>query len=627
MNAKSRALYIGWVRIAWFSLVLLLVQAAVAPTQTSRRPNILWLTSEDNGPSLGAYGDTYATTPTFDKLASRGMIYTNAWSNAPVCAPARTTIISGMYPISTGSEHMRSSTRLPAKMKMYPQYLRDAGYYCTNNSKEDYNLEKDGQVWDESSDKAHWRNRKQGQPFFAVFNFLTTHESQIRKRPHKAVHDPAKVRIPAYHPDTPEVRKDWAQYHDKMTEMDRQSADVLAQLEQDGLSEDTIVFYYGDHGPGMPRSKRWPYNSGLRVPLIVHIPEKYRDLAPADWKPGGKRDQLVSFVDLAPTLLKLAGIDPPRQMQGQPFLATKVQQDRSYVYGFRGRMDERIDLVRSVRDQRYVYIRNFMPHKIYGQHISYMFETPTTRVWKQLYDEGKLKPPQTFFWETKPAEELYDLSSDPDEVKNLAESAGHADILKRLRKAVHDWQIEVRDVGLLPEGEIHSRANGGAPYDVGHDPKRYPIEQILATAELASSMKPDAIDKLEKALSDPDSAVRYWGALGILIRGSRAAEQARQKLEKALTDPSPHVRVVAAETLGRYCSRADQMILQLLELANVEKHGVYVSISALNALEELGKKTKLPVAAIKALPRKDPAAPERAQEYVPRLIETFTSGL
>ena len=223
---------------------------------------------------MGAYGDDYADTPNLDALAAKGMIYTRAWSTAPVCAPARTTLISGVYPPSTGSQHMRSMTRLPASMKMYPQYLRDVGYYATNNSKEDYNLEKPGQVWDESSREAHWRKRKKGQPFFAIFNFTQSHESQLRTRPHEQVHDPAGVRVPAYHPDEPEVRQDWAQYYDKITVVDGLAAEVLAELAQDKLDEDTIVFYYADHGSGMPRNKRWTYNSGLHVPSDRLLPRE-----------------------------------------------------------------------------------------------------------------------------------------------------------------------------------------------------------------------------------------------------------------------------------------------------------------------------------------------------------------
>src|SRR5687767_8643410 len=389
-------------------IILSLVVLGRASVLASQLPNILWITSEDNGPHLGCYGDSFAQTPKLDRLAAKGMIYLNVWSVAPVCAPARTALISGLYPSSTGSEHMRSMVKLPAHMKMFPQYLGEAGYYCSNNSKEDYNLEKPGRVWDESSNKAHWRNRKPGQPFFAVFNHTVTHESQIRKRPHQLKHDPAKVRVPRFHPEAPEVRQDWAQYYDKMTEMDALAGANLRELEDAGLSEDTIVFYFGDHGPGLPRCKRSPYNSGLGVPLIIYFPKKFRHLAPRGYSAGGESDRLVSFVDFAPTVLSLARIPTPRWMQGVPLSAPEPK----YLHGLRGRMDERYDLVRSVRDKQYVYIRNYMPHKIYGQHVSYMFETPTTQAWKRLFDQGKLKPPQTYFWEKKPAEELYDLERD-----------------------------------------------------------------------------------------------------------------------------------------------------------------------------------------------------------------------
>src|SRR5262245_14080635 len=387
-------------------------QAGEAP---KRLPNILWITCEDIGPHLGCYGDRYATTPNLDRLAARGLRYRVAWSNAPVCAPARTTIISAMYATSTGSHHMRSMTRLPDDMYMFVVALRRLGYYCTNNVKEDYNLEKTGQVWEESSNKAHWRRRKSGQPFFAVFNFVSTHESQIRRRPHTLVHDPAKVRLPAYHPDTPEVRHDWAQYYDNITTMDQIVGKQLKELEDAGLAKDTIVFFYSDHGSGMPRSKRWPYNSGLHVPLLIDFPDKWKHLAPKDYKPGGTTDRLVAFVDFAPTVLSLAGIKPPDYHQGRAFAGKFEGPPNEYLHGFRGRMDERYDLVRSVRDKRYVFVWNFMPHRIYGQHVSYMFETPTTRVCKRLFDEGKLNKAQARFWRTKPAFELYDLQNDPDE--------------------------------------------------------------------------------------------------------------------------------------------------------------------------------------------------------------------
>ncbi len=593
------------------------------------RPNVLWITSEDNGPHIGAFGDHYADTPHLDRLAAKGLIYVNAWSNAPVCAPARTAIITGLYPPSTGSQHMRSMTRLPARMKMYPQFLRDVGYYCTNNSKEDYNLAKPGKVWDESSRKAHWKNRRPGQPFFAVFNYTVSHESQIRKRPHTLVHDPAKVRVPAYHPDTPEVRHDWAQYYDKVTEMDACVGATLEELNKAGLADETIIFYYGDHGSGMPRSKRWPYNSGLNVPLIVFIPEKFKHLRPEEYVPGGKTDRLVSFVDLAATLLSLVGIKPPEYMQGHAFLGEFESPPQPYVYGFRGRMDERYDMVRSVRNKRYIYIRNYMPHKIYGQYIAYMFQTPTTQVWKRLYDQGKLKPPQTFFWETKPAEELYDLENDPDEIHNLVDSPEHQDVLKRLRKAQQQLAVRIRDVGFLPEGEIHSRSEGSTPYEMGHDDRKYPLKRIMAVAEAASSLKPEALAELKHAFQSADSASRYWAAMGILMRGHSAVDSARGELQQALSDTSPYVRVIAAEALGKHGNDSDlrAALPILVDAAALDKQGIFSSMLALNALDALDEKAASVAEAIKALPTSDPTVNRRMRAYVPNLIRKTLADL
>ncbi|MCZ6795714.1 MAG: sulfatase-like hydrolase/transferase [Planctomycetota bacterium] len=608
--------------------VLLTVRGAAAGV-AAERPNILWITSEDNGPHLGCYGDTYADTPRLDALARKGLRYLNAWSTAPVCAPARTTLISGIYPPSSGAEHMRSMTRLPEGMLMYPQYLRRAGYYVTNNNKMDYNLEQPGKVWDESSRRAHWKNRKPGQPFFAIFNHTVSHESRIRRRPHKQVHDPAKVRVPAYHPDTPEVRKDWAQYHDKLTEMDALAGKNLEELEEAGLSDDTIVFYYGDHGAGMPRSKRWPYNSGLWVPLIIHIPEKFRHLAPEDYRPGGATDRLVGFIDLAPTLLSLVGIEPPAHFQGHAFLGKHARPEQPFLHGFRGRMDERYDMVRTVRDKRYIYIRNYMPHKIYGQHVSYMFQTPTTRVWKRLYDEGKLAPPRTYFWERKPPEELYDLEKDPDEVRNLAGSPEHRGVLERLRKAQREHALAIRDVGFLPEDEIHTRSAGSSPYEMGHDAARYPLERIMKVAELASSLSGGALPALEKALGDDDSAVRYWGALGILMREEKGVREAAGALRKALRDPSPNVRVVAAEALARYASPADLKgaLDVLLGAADLRENSPYVAALALNAIDELDGKARAARAAIDALPRSHGPKGRGSGNYAERLIEKILADL
>ena len=622
----------SFAQLTW-SMMALLILAAMTPVLAGpaagdERPNILWITCEDTGPQLGCYGDPYAETPNLDRLAARGMRYLHAWSNAPVCAPARTTIITGVYPTSTGSEHMRSLVDMPAMMKMYPQLLRERGYYCTNNSKEDYNLKARGRVWDDSSGKAHWKNRGPGQPFFAVFNITVSHESQIRARPHTLRHDPAKVRLPAYHPDTPEVRHDWAKYYDIVTEMDAQAGRRVRELEEAGLADNTIVFFYGDHGSGMPRSKRWPYDSGLHVPLIVVVPEKFKHLAPKEYAAGVASDRLVGFVDLAPTLVSLAGAEPPDWMQGHAFMGRFEAPPQPYLYGFRGRMDERYDMVRSVRNERYVYVRNYMPHLIYGQYLDYMFQTPTTRVWKRLYDEGKLAPPRTYFWEPKPAEELYDLQADRDEVHNLVDSPQHQAVLNELRKAHREHVLRIRDVGFLSEAEQHRRADGTTMYELGHDPSRYPLEKILAMADLASSRTPEVLSQLQRGLKDEDSGVRYWAVMGLLIRGRAAVEAGREDLRAALKDDSPTVRILAAWALGQYGSDADlALALPVLKsLAPPDTNGAYASILDLNAIDALGPRAAGLAGFLRTMPTKDPSAVGRANGYVDRLLEEILGG-
>lgn len=609
---------------------LLALGSTTLAAETPARPNILWLTTEDIGPQLRCYGDAYADTPHLDAFAARSLLYRNAWSNAPVCAPARTTIIAGVYPTATGSEHMRSTARLPQQIQMYPQILRQAGYYCTNNVKEDYNLNPNGKVWDESSGKAHYKNRAAGQPFFAIFNHTGTHESQIRTRPHKAVHDPAQAVVPAYHPDTPEVRQDWAQYYDNITEMDAWFAKQLTELKDAGLAEDTIVFFYGDHGSGMPRSKRTPCNSGLHVPLIVHFPEKWKHLAPPDYKAGGTTDRLVSFVDLAPTLFSIAGIEIPAWIQGKPFAGTKVAEPRKYVFGFRGRMDERTDLVRSARDGRHVYVRNFMPHRPHGQHVGYQLQTPTTRVWKELFAAGKLTPEQSYFWQMpRASEELYDLQNDRWEVKNLAADPAHKETLERMRKATRDWMLTSRDVGLLPEGEIHSRSKGSDPYTYGHSPA-YAIEKILAAAELASNNDPAAAKDLLGLLSDGDSAIRYWAAIGLLARGKPAIDAHRDAILSAMTkDESVYVRIVAAEAIGKFGTDADlpAALKTLLAAADAKTTGAYATTAALQSIDEVGAKAAVIKDELAALEVIDPTSLPRTREYPTRLMETLSKSL
>ncbi|MBX7165442.1 MAG: sulfatase-like hydrolase/transferase [Pirellulales bacterium] len=576
-----------------FAILFFAGAALTCSAATSRadveRPNVLWITAEDHGPHLGCYGDAYATTPRLDALARRGMIYDRVWSVVPVCAPARTAIITGLYPSATGAEHMRSLVTLPHGMRLFPELLRAAGYYCTNNSKEDYNVAQPNRVWDESSPRAHWRKRAAGQPFFAVFNFTQSHESQIRRRPHRAVHDPAQVRVPAYHPDLPEVRQDWAQYYDQLTEVDTAAGRVLDELAADGLDDDTIVCYFADHGPGMPRSKRSPCNSGLQVPLIVAVPDKWRQLAPADYQPGGRSSRLVSFVDLAPTVLSLAGIEPPATGHGRAFAGKFVQPGGDCLHGLRGRMDERYDCVRSATDGRFVYVRNFRPELPAGQHVEYMFATGTTRVWKQAFDEGGLTPEQAQFWQPRPAEELYDLADDPDEVHNLAGLPEHAATLVRLRAAVRQQAIDVCDVGLLPEAEMRRSAGNDAPWTMGHDPGRYDAELTFEIADLASRGGTDDLARLTELLTSDAAAMRYWAARGLGRLGPGAVRNAAAQLGKLLQDESSSVVCAAAEALAIQGTAADRepSIAALARLLTQQADETYAVMEVLNAWERI----------------------------------------
>lgn len=425
------------------------------PAEKRKQPNVLWISAEDISPSLGCYGDSYALTPRLDQLASEGLRFTRCFTHAGVCAISRSGLITGMYPVSIGSQHMRSQIELPSNVKAFPEYLRAAGYWTTNRSKTDYNFPPPKKAWDENSPNARdWRGRAAGQPFFSVINLTTTHESQIRGKFGETLHDPAKAQLPPYIPDTPVTRRDWARYADLLTTLDQQVAAILDQLEADGLAEETIVFFWGDHGQGLSRGKRWLYDSGTRTPLIIRWPGKL--------SAGSVCDDLVCFLDFAPTMLRLAGVDVPSHLQGRVLppvekgiaaVGSRLSAvGREYVFGHRDRMDETYDLIRSARDTRFKYIRNYAPRRSYAQNITYMNQMPTMREMRRLHAEGSLTgAPALYFRETKPVEELFDTEADPHEVVNLAERPEHAETLKRMRVALERWQEDVGDSGLIPE--------------------------------------------------------------------------------------------------------------------------------------------------------------------------------
>ena len=432
-----------------------------------KQPNIVWIVCEDMSPHLGCYGEKVAKTPNLDRLASEGVRYTNAFTTAGVCAPCRNAIITGCYQTSNGGQNMRTSGMsasakddypagfkpysavLPPDVKCFSEYLRKAGYYCTNNSKEDYQFEAPVTAWDESNRKAHWRNRKdKNQPFFAIFNSLTTHESQVWARDKEPLLvNPKDVEVPPYYPDDSISRHVIARFLTNVMIMDKEVGDIIAQLKMDGLYDNTIIFFYSDHGDGMPYVKRELHDRGLRVPLIIKAPFL---------KQGATDDQLISFIDLAPSVLSLAGIPVPKSIQGQAFLGEqKAKKARPYIYGARDRMDSEIDRVRSVSDGRFNYLRYYMPQLPFYQNIRYRLQNPLMPHLLKLRDEGKLNAAQMdWFRPTKPDEELFDLQADPFELNNLAKNPQYADKIKELKSAHEKWLKDYKDWGAIPEMDM-----------------------------------------------------------------------------------------------------------------------------------------------------------------------------
>lgn len=431
------------------------------PAKAQDRPNIVWISAEDLSPRLGAYGDDVARTPNLDRLASEGTLFTRAFTSAGVCAPSRAGIITGMYQNSWGGHNMRVTHQGPGLptpyhavpppyVKAFTEYLRAAGYFTSNDVKNDYQIGEPVTIWDENERGAHWRSplREEGQPFFSVFNFTVTHESQSWIDPdEETTTDPAAVEVPPYYPDTPEVRRQIAKHYDNIASMDEQAGEILRQLEEDGLADNTIVFYWGDHGDGLPRMKRWLYDSGLLVPLIVRWP--------GELVPGTVDDRLVSFIDLAPTVLSLAGVPVPRHMQGQVFLGDRQAPPREYIHAARDRIDMVYDMVRAVRDKRFKYIRNYYPEKPFVQFVDYRNRSSIMQELFRLHRSGDLNETQRLWLsDQRPPEELYDVVADPHEVNNLADNPAYRGVINRLRAEMDDWMARIDDKGDIPEDRM-----------------------------------------------------------------------------------------------------------------------------------------------------------------------------
>ena len=534
-------------------------------------PNIIWIVSEDNSPLIGCYGDTNARTPNIDKLASEGIIYDNAFANAPVSAPSRSTLVTGMFANCLGTHHMRCKNPVPDFVHFFPKYLKDEGYFTSNRIKKDYNTFDQDSVWDVDS-WWNWEEALEGigdnQPFFIQYNTWMSHEDKVQSKTRRDEYwkgtlsaygypdsvespfefeefVPGSIPHPPYHPDILEVDEDWADYYSCIERMDAEVGLIMAQLEKDSLLDNTIVFYFSDHGGVVVRSKRFTYESGLKVPFIIRFPDKYQYLAPG--KPGTRTDRVISFIDLPPTLLNLLGIPIPDYMQGNPFLGKDSKKESEYAYGFRGRMDEAYDFSVTIRDKNFRYIKNYMPNRIWGQHISFLWKARVPSAWEKAFKDGTCDDIQNRFWQQKPVEELYEIASDPHNVNNLAKNPDYTKDLERMRTACKTWIFDIKEKSFMPEGDMVSRSKGSTPYELMDD-KDFPFDMVVETAELAIEGNPENLPVLIKRLHHEESSVRYWATVGCSILGKQS-EPAKDVLQDMVNDPSIDVGIAAAEAM------------------------------------------------------------------------------
>ena len=545
--------------------ILLLFLLFAAPVVTNAisskkqdRPNIVWIVSEDNSKHYLKHWDKNGVeTPNIESLAEGGVTFLNAFSNAAVCSAARSTIITGCYGPRLASHYHRKIKvcPMPEGMEMFPAYLRKAGYYTTNCSKEDYNLRKEMNVWDESSKDASWRNRAQGQPFFHVKNIETTHESRVHfseetYKSHKTAVNPETVFVQPNHPQTDLFRYTNAYYRDQVSKMDKEVGQVVEELRKDGLLENTFIFYYSDHGGVLPGSKGYLAEVGLEVPMVVRIPEAYRDQI--DFKPGSSTKGFVSFVDLGPTVLNLAGVSVPAHMNGKPFFGTNIKAKelakRDETFGYADRFDEKYDMVRTFREGKYKYERNYMPFNVDGLRNNYRYIQLAYQEWKMLYDDGQLNKQQSYFYEEKQPEALYDVEADPYEMKNLANDPKYSKVLQSMRKQLIDWELSQPDLSFFPEFYIlNEGCNDLAKFGQANKQR---IAKCLNVANLMLNDYDKVKGEIASALNSEDEWERYWALIVCASYKAEAKEQKEKAEAIAVSDPVLINRVRAAEYLA-----------------------------------------------------------------------------
>ncbi len=538
-------------------LIPLLTGCGPGSGSVQEKPNFVWIVSEDNSKHyMKLFDPNGIATPNIEKMARDGIMFTRAFSNAPVCSVARSTLISACYGPRTGAQFHRKSmiVPMPEGVRMFPAYLRQEGYYTTNNSKEDYNYIKGDGVWDESSKTAHWSNREPGQPFFHMESHPVSHESSLHftkelMESYTPVTDPDSVHLFPNHPDTEIFRFTGAYYRDRILAVDTIVGRVISQLEEDGLLESTFIFYFGDHGGVLPGSKGYIYETGLHIPLVVRIPAKFRHLV--DFERGEETAGFVSFADFGPTLLELAGIEIPEGIDGKPFLGQDISSDelagRNVVFGYADRFDEKYDLVRSVRKGRYKYMRNYQPFIPNALHNYYRYRSLAYQQWRDMYHKGELNDIQRSFFESRKPEELYDLDSDPYETSNLAGDNKYNKILQEMRGTLNGWVRGMPDLSFYPESELRKEAFKN-PVKFGQE-HQDEISELIDIADLTLLSFNEAREAIAAALSSGDPMKQYWA---LIVCSSFGKEAAPFYDEARLLCKHEHllVRTRAAEFLG-----------------------------------------------------------------------------
>ena len=579
--------------------------AVVCGAADDPRPNILWISAEDlSAETLGCYGGP-ARTPRIDALAASGLRFTAAFAAAPVCAPSRSAVITGMMPTSLGSLPMRCRATPPRHVVGFPRLLRQAGSFCTNNAKTDYNLTARFDAgWHASDRRAHWRNRPDpAQPFFAVFNLGITHESQLfgdtprttsesLPRAHRAV--PDGVVVPPYYPDTPTVRQSLAWRLDLAAALDRDVGRILDELEADGLADSTIVVFWADHGEGVPHGKRALTEHGLRVPLVVRVPERFvsRLRLPDGGPPRGTCATPVSLLDLGPTMLDLAGVAIPDWMEGRSILGPHAMAVEPVVSAA-DRMDDMPGFGRSIRDRRCRYVRNFLPWLDGDDLPDYAAGVPITGELRAARAAGTLPRGAAWFARTsRPREELYDVVADPAQIADLAADTTRLADLARLRKALRGWMRATRDTGILPESILRREAvRAGSEWGIfhpggDHEPvaaERY--ESILAAAWDVA--EPDGGERATDRIGSPDPAVRFWGVHALGWAAIRDQGTLPDRFADSLSDPDPAVRIAAAGWLCRHGDAVSRAALDLL-VREANGNAAEVRLAAVAAIDQLG---------------------------------------